>query len=101
MIRNQGMHSPRHHNFGNMYIHFTIKFPERIGPWNPSASFDALRQILPAPALENVPPVDATTEPVDIEDFDAHKAGFGSALMEEEDEDNPHAERVQTQCATQ
>lgn len=105
MIRGQGMPSHRHHDFGNMYIQFTVKFPEKNWTEDPAA-FDLLRQVLPAPALINVPPNEAMTEPADLEDLDssagarAFGGGANGMAMEEEDEDgHPHAERVQ--CASQ
>lgn len=104
MLRGQGMPSPRHHDFGNMYIEFNVKFPERGWTDNQSA-FEQLRTILPAPALEAIPPADAVTDPVDLEDLDHHSqargfGGGGGSAMDEDDEDgHPHAERVQ--CASQ
>ncbi|KAL1865785.1 hypothetical protein VTK73DRAFT_5077 [Phialemonium thermophilum] len=105
MIRGQGMPTYRHHNFGNLYIKFDVKFPEKNWTTDPAA-FDMLRNVLPAPAVVNVPPADAMTEPADLEDPDARSAhafsgsGANGAEMEEDDEDgHPHGERVQ--CASQ
>jgi DnaJ family protein A protein 2 len=86
-----------------MYIRFTVKFPERNWTDKPDA-FEALRRLLPAPSVINVPPNDAMTEPaslVDIEGTPGAKAfRNGSMAAEEDDEDgHPHAERVQ--CASQ
>lgn len=101
MVRGQGMPSYRHHDFGNLYIHFNVKFPEKN--WTQDeAAFEALRKILPSPALQNVPPAEAMTEPADLEDMDGHSHNrvFGSPGAEDEDEDgHPGAERVQ--CASQ
>ncbi|MCI2435644.1 hypothetical protein KC274_14775, partial [Listeria monocytogenes] len=102
MIRGQGMPSPRHHDFGNMYIQFAVKFPEKGWTADPAA-FEALQKHLPAPALQVQPPADAMAEPADLEDVDSQSSQrvFGAGPMEEdEDEDgHPHAERVQ--CASQ
>ncbi|PSR82153.1 DnaJ domain-containing protein [Coniella lustricola] len=102
MVRGQGMPSYRHHDFGNLYIQFSVKFPEKGWTADPAA-FDALRNILPAPALQNVPPTEAMTEPVDLEDPDTQNGarGFGGAEngMEEDDEEGHGGERVQ--CASQ
>ncbi|KAI0022177.1 chaperone protein dnaJ 2 [Xylariomycetidae sp. FL0641] len=100
MLRGQGMPSPRHHDCGNMYIHFSVKFPER-GWTDDASSFEALRKILPAPAVQNVPPADAMTDNVDLEDPDQQgRAGaFGGNGMDEDDDEHPQAERVQ--CASQ
>lgn len=102
MIRGQGMPSYRHHDFGNMYIQFAVKFPEKN--WTEDdAAFEALRKILPAPALLNNPPAEAMTEPVDIEDVDSQSGarafGQGGAMDEDDEDGQPHAERVQ--CASQ
>jgi DnaJ family protein A protein 2 len=97
MIRGQGMPSYRHHDFGNMYIQFTVKFPEKNWTQDPAA-FDALRKILPAPAVVNIPPTDATTDPADLEDVEGDSSkGFGGDAMDEDDE--PQGDRVQ--CASQ
>ncbi|KAI1447992.1 chaperone protein dnaJ 2 [Annulohypoxylon stygium] len=103
MLRGQGMPSPRHHDFGNMYIQFSVKFPER-GWTSDEASFEALRKILPSPPVQNIPPTDAMTDDVSLEDLDhqgqARAFGGGGGAMDEDDEDgHPHAERVQ--CASQ
>lgn len=95
------MPSPRHHDFGNMYIQFSVKFPERAWTDDPTA-YEALRKILPTPALQITPPADAMTDNVDLEDLDNQRQAqaFGGAGMDEDDEDgHPHAERVQ--CASQ
>jgi DnaJ family protein A protein 2 len=101
MVRGQGMPSPRHHNFGNLYISFQVKFPEKNWTQDP-AHFDSLRQILPAPSLQNIPPQDAMTEPVDLEEVDngGKTGGFSGAAMDDDEDDRPHGgERVQ--CASQ
>jgi DnaJ family protein A protein 2 len=99
MIRGQGMPSYRHHDYGNMYIQFSVKFPEKNWTQDPAA-FEALRKFLPPPELVNTPPTEAMTEPADLEDVDNSSRGFanGGAMDEDEDE-HPHAERVQ--CASQ
>lgn len=101
MLRGQGMPAPRHHDNGNMYIQFSVKFPER--GWTDDASaFEALRKVLPAPALDSVPSADAVTEEAELEDVDTQggSRGFGGGPMDEDDEDgNPGGERVQ--CASQ
>lgn len=99
MIRGQGMPSYRHHDHGNMFIQFNVKFPEKGWTQDPAA-FDALRKFLPAPEIVNMPPAEAMSEPADLEDVDGNsKSGFAGAGMEEDDDHEPHAERVQ--CASQ
>lgn len=105
MVRGQGMPSHRHHDYGNLYIQFSVKFPEKNWAQDP-AVFDALRQLLPAPAVVNIPPNEAVTESADLEDIDssAGAKAFGGAangmqIDEEDDGGHPHGERVQ--CAPQ
>ncbi|KAK6208398.1 MutS protein 1 [Pestalotiopsis sp. IQ-011] len=101
MIRGQGMPSPRHHDHGNMYIQFAVKFPEK-GWTDNEEMFEQLRKILPSPSLQVTPPAEAMTEPADLEEVDAQQSqnAFGGGGMDEDDEDgHPHGERVQ--CASQ
>ena len=97
------MPSYRHHDHGNMYIRFNVKFPEKN--WtDDEAGFEALRKYLPSPALQNIPPSEAMTEPADLDDIENAQQSrvFNSAggMGEDEDEDgHPGAERVQ--CASQ
>lgn len=101
MVRGQGMPSHRHHNFGNLFIHFNVKFPEKNWTQDQSA-FAALQKILPQPSVQNIPPTDAMTEPADLEDMDGQSQNrvFGSPGMDEDDDEgHPGAERVQ--CASQ
>ncbi len=114
VVRGQGMPTYRHHDFGNLYIKFNVRFPDKNWTTDPAA-FDALRQLLPAPAVENVPPTDAMTESADLEDVDPSMPGAaagagghpgargfpGSSLnaMSDDDDEHPQAERVQ--CASQ
>jgi len=104
MVRGQGMPSYRHHDTGNMYIQFSVKFPEKNWTQDPAA-FEALRTILPSPAVQNVPPTDAMTDSADLEEIDTQSGarafgGPGGGPMDEDDEDgHPHGERVQ--CASQ
>lgn len=102
MVRGQGMPSYRHHDTGNLYIRFNVKFPEKN--WtDDEAAFESLRKILPAPTPQNIPPPEAMTEPADLEDMDtqAQKVfGHPDGMMDDDDEDgHPGGERVQ--CASQ
>lgn len=97
------MPSHRHHDFGNLYIHFNVVFPQKNWTDDPNV-FEELRKLLPAPAVQNVPPAEAMTEPADLEDLDnpsqSRAFGGGPGMGEEDDEDgHPGAERVQ--CASQ
>lgn len=97
------MPSPRHHDHGNMYIRFNVKFPEKDWSTDPQV-FETLRQVLPAPSTKKDAPADAMTEPASLEDLDTQAQGkvFGNSdgMMDEDDEDgHPGGERVQ--CASQ
>jgi DnaJ family protein A protein 2 len=93
------MPSLRHHDFGNLYIQFNVKFPEK--GWTQDAdAFESLRAILPAPTGAPTPPAEAMTEPGDLEDVDMKRSGFAGAMDEDEEDGHPQGERV-AQCATQ
>ncbi|KAH0565766.1 hypothetical protein GP486_000836 [Trichoglossum hirsutum] len=99
IIRSQGMPSYRHHNFGNMFVKFDVKFPPRN--FNDANALSLLERILP-PRRELPPIGDAMAEEVDLEDVDASQQAraHGGATMEDEEEyGHPTGERVQ--CATQ
>ncbi|AEO53973.1 hypothetical protein MYCTH_2088290 [Thermothelomyces thermophilus ATCC 42464] len=100
MIRGQGMPAPRHHTFGNMYIQFSVKFPEKNWTNDPVA-FEALRKFLPSPDFVNTPPAEAMTEPADLEDVDASARGFNGAMEEDEDQEHEHQGGERVQCTSQ
>lgn len=93
------MPSFRHHDFGNLYIQFDVKFPNKTELQN----LPLLEQVLPARPRQNAPPADAMVEDYDLEDVDARgqARAQGAAGMGEEDDDDvpPGAERMQ--CASQ
>lgn len=100
VVKGQGMPSYRHHDHGDLFIQFDIKFP-------PSHFADPeviaqLSNILP-PRTEPTIPADAMVEDVNLEELDAQAqaraAGHGGHGMEDDDEDHPGHERVQ--CASQ
>lgn len=98
-IKGQGMPSFRHHDFGNLYIQFDVKFPDKTQLQN----LHLLEQVLPPRMQQNAPASDAMVEDYDLEDVEPRQqaraqgtAGFGE---EDEDDMHPGAERVQ--CASQ
>jgi DnaJ family protein A protein 2 len=109
VIRNQGMPSYRHHDFGNLYIKFDVKFPERItGPEESAMTqeqIDALAKVLPQGTVPGpVPPPDAMVEDFTLDDVDptreqARATGMGGGMDDDDDDMHPGAERVQ--CASQ
>lgn len=99
------MPSYRHHDFGNLYIQFGVRFPKRLGGEDSGLSeqdVKALERILPPRIPDQLPPPDAMVEDFVLEDVDpaqqARSRGM-TALDEDEDDMHPHAERVQ--CASQ
>ncbi len=100
MIRGQGMPSLRHHDFGNMYVQFDVKFPEKNFTTDPAA-YEALKSIIPASKVPVAPPEETMTEICDLEDVDpTQQARARGSAMDEDDEDGQQGgERVQ--CASQ
>ncbi|KAG6995467.1 mitochondrial protein import protein mas5 [Physcia stellaris] len=101
MIRGQGMPSMRHHDFGNLYVQFDVKFPPEM--FNTPEKIQMLEQILP-PRKETIqPPPDAMIDDFALEAVDqgGQRRAQGATQMEEDEEDGvPHgAERMQ--CASQ
>ena len=102
MIRGQGMPSYRHHDFGNMYVQFDVKFPDKNWTVEPQA-FEALKAILPAQVPQVAPPADTLTDVADLEDIDAGQQARaqGAGAMDEDDEDGHPAGAERVQCASQ
>jgi len=102
MIRGQGMPSFRHHDFGNMYVQFDVKFPEKHWAHDPKV-FEALKAILPASLQPTAPPTETMTEAADLEDVDASQQAraHGANAMDEEDEDGHPTGGERVQCASQ
>ncbi|KAF2679310.1 DnaJ-domain-containing protein [Lentithecium fluviatile CBS 122367] len=108
VIRGQGMPSYRHHDFGNLYIQFDVKFPDRLGgpdggPMSPE-HIKALESVLPPRlAAGPTPPPDAMNEDFILEPVDPTREGGrarGVAGMEDED-DEMHSGAERVQCASQ
>jgi len=102
------MPSYRHHDFGNLYVQFDVKFPDKItgpdgGPMSDQQR-QALESVLPPRMPQSVPPPDAMTEDYSLEDVGTEREGARAqrAAMGAEDEDEEMGgggERVQ--CASQ
>ncbi|KYG41715.1 hypothetical protein M433DRAFT_459487 [Acidomyces richmondensis BFW] len=111
VIRGQGMPSYRHHDFGNLYIQFDVKFPERInGP--PDADgyptsmtpeqVKLLESVLPPRMPQNIPPPDAMTEDYSLEKVDPMAEGQrAKGATGEDDDDEMHSGGERVQCASQ
>ncbi|PCH38778.1 hypothetical protein WOLCODRAFT_23551 [Wolfiporia cocos MD-104 SS10] len=94
VIPGQGMPSYRHHEPGDLFVHFTVKFPDHIDP----ASIPMLESVLPPrPPLEKFPKA-TMLEEVELEEADtrqrARANNAGDAM--DEDEGEPRV-----QCANQ
>ncbi|KAJ5219318.1 Mitochondrial protein import protein mas5 [Penicillium cinerascens] len=101
VIPGQGMPSFRHHDHGNLYIKFDVKFPKKDELQN----LELLEKVLPPRIQQHQPPPDAMVEDFELEDPDASEGsqarahGAGSAMDEDDDDVPAGAERVQ--CASQ
>lgn len=95
------MPSLRHHDFGNLYVQFDVKFPDKT-QLN-QENLQLLEQVLPPRLQQSMPPSDAMVEDYDVEDVDPRyqARAQGAAGLDDDDEDGvpPGAERVQ--CASQ
>lgn len=100
------MPSHRHHDYGNLYVQFDVKFPDSLrGPSGETMSDQArsaLESILPPRKTGVAPPSDAEVDNFELDDVDPARDGARAqgATMDDDDEDmHPGAERVQ--CASQ
>lgn len=100
MVRGQGMPSMRHHDFGNLYIQFDVKFPEKHWTEDEKA-FEALKAVLPKSMNALQPPEETMTEAADMEDVDASQQARATGLGMEDEEDGHPAGGERVQCASQ
>lgn len=101
MIRGQGMPSMRHHDFGNLYIQFDVKFPPN--DFNSSEKIAMLESILPPRKIQAQPPHDAMVEDFNLEEVDpsGQRRAQGATGMDEEEEDGMPQGAERMQCASQ
>jgi len=99
VIKGQGMPSYRHHDFGNLYIQFDVKFPDKTELRN----LELLEQVLPPRPRQIQPPGDAMAEEHDLEDVDPRNQAraHGATGMDDEDEDGIPQGAERMQCASQ
>lgn len=106
------MPSYRHHDFGNLYVKFDVKFPERIhGPPDADgyptgmtpAQVKAIESVLPPRKPQTVPPADAMTEDYQLETVDPMQEGARAqrGATGEDDDDEMQAGGERVQCASQ
>jgi len=106
VIRGQGMPSYRHHDFGNLYIQFSVEFPERLGgPEGESMTEEqvrALESVLPPRIKGELPPPDVMVDDFALDDVDPTREqarAHGNTMDDDDDEMHAGGERVQ--CASQ
>lgn len=87
-IIGEGMPSPRHHNHGNIYVQFKVRFPEPN--WtNDPAAFEKLAQVLP-PRAPLPSPEGAEIEEVVLASLDSGQQARVNSHDREDDEDEEH-----------
>jgi len=84
VIQGQGMPSLRHHEPGDLYVHFSVKFPDHIDPNAIPHLEAALEPRVPLPKF----PKGIHVEEVDLGELDARQQRFanGPDGMDEDDE---------------
>jgi len=96
----QGMPSYRHHDHGNLYIQFDVKFPPNY--FNDIDKILALEQILPPRNPSGLPADVMDFEEVQLEEIDpSQQARAAGNAMEEDDEEHTGHGGDRVQCASQ
>ncbi|KAL2428345.1 Mitochondrial protein import protein mas5 [Exophiala dermatitidis] len=97
VIKGQGMPTYRHHDFGDLYVQFDVKFPDKTELQN----IHLLESVLPPRMQQKLPPPDSMVEDFEMNEVDArqHARAHGAHLDEDDDDVPQGAERVQ--CASQ
>jgi DnaJ family protein A protein 2 len=103
VVRQQGMPSYRHHDFGNLYIQFDVKFPERLGAEGSMSKEEiaALESVLPPRVTPAPVPDDAMVDDYPLEDIDPTRESARGMGITDEDDDEMHQGHSGVQCATQ
>jgi len=99
-VRGQGMPSYRHHDYGNLFIQFDIKFPPNN--FNTPEKIAELESILPPREPTGLPEDVMEIDEVVLEDVDPSqqaRARGGATNSDDEDDGHQHGERMQ--CASQ
>lgn len=94
------MPSFRHHDFGNLYIQFNVKFPKK----EDMGEVELLEKVLPPRIAQPQPPADSMVDDYELQDVDqgsqARAQGAAGGFDDDDEDGMPHgAERVQ--CASQ
>ncbi len=101
MIRGQGMPSMRHHDFGNLYMQFDVKFPPK--GFNSQQKLEMLESVLPPRTPQALPPPNAMIDDYPLEEVDpsGQRRAQGATGMDEEEEDGMPQGAERMQCASQ
>jgi DnaJ family protein A protein 2 len=94
VIRGQGMPSQRHHEPGDLFVKFTVNFPEYIDP----AAIPLLERALPPRTEIEKFPKNIHLEEVDLDEPDARSK---ANAMSDESMDEDHEGEPRVQCANQ
>jgi DnaJ homolog subfamily A member 2 len=96
-IRQHGMPSYRHHDYGTLYVQFDIEFPP--SNWADKEVIMSLEKILPSRPELQIPP-DAMTDDVELTTMnDEQQRSASNHMANGEDDDDGHGPSVQ--CAQQ
>lgn len=100
VIKGQGMPSFRHHDFGNLYIQFDVKFPDKTQI--NQANLQLLEQVLPPRQKQaSLPPKDVMMDDFELEDVDPRQQRAAGATAFDEDDEDAHGGAERVQCASQ
>jgi len=95
VIRGQGMPSKRHHEPGDMFVKFSVKFPDHMDP----AFISHLEKALPPRKPIEKFPKSTLLEEVDLDEVDARS---GARAMQDDPMDGDYQEgEPRVQCANQ
>ncbi len=91
----------RHHDHGNLYIQFEVKFPAEN--FNSPEKIQMLEEILPPRSTANQPPADAMVDDFQLEEVDqsGQRRAHGATGMDEDEEDGVPQGAERMQCASQ
>ncbi|KAF2221775.1 hypothetical protein BDZ85DRAFT_238594 [Elsinoe ampelina] len=108
VIRGQGMPSYRHHDFGNLYVQFDVKFPDQLGGPDGEPMSDeqvkALESVLPPRTPQAVPPENAMTEDFTLDKVDTEREATRATqggMMGDDDDDDMQGGGQNVQCQSQ
>ncbi|KAH3688265.1 hypothetical protein WICPIJ_000736 [Wickerhamomyces pijperi] len=103
VVEGKGMPIPKNGGYGNLFIKFTVKFPENH--FTDEDNLKKLRDLLPAPRKEVFTvPAGVDTDDVVLVDYDEHKHESRRSRnnYDEDDEDYGHSHGGENvQCASQ